>query len=113
MAGLGEASRARPDGRLVWVHAASVGESLSVLPVVGRLVAEGLAVMVTTGTTTSAALMAERLPDGAFHQFVPVDRARFVARFLDHWRPDFAVWVESEFWPVMLEETARRGIPMA
>ncbi|MCF8506923.1 MAG: HipA N-terminal domain-containing protein [Caulobacter sp.] len=89
-----------------------VGESLSVLPVIERLRAEDLPVMITTGTTTSAALMAERLPGGAFHQFVPVDRAPFVTRFLDHWRPDLAVWVESEFWPVMVEETARRGVPM-
>lgn len=110
---MGQPSRPRPEGRLVWVHAASIGESLSVLPVIERLVGEALSVLVTTGTTTSAALMRDRLPAGAFHQFVPVDSTPFVRRFLDHWRPDLAVWVESEFWPVMIEETASRRVPMA
>ncbi|MBF0335872.1 MAG: 3-deoxy-D-manno-octulosonic acid transferase, partial [Alphaproteobacteria bacterium] len=109
---LGHPSLPRPEGRLVWLHAASVGESLSVLPVVERLIRSGLAVLVTTGTTSSAALMRARLPPGALHQFVPVDRAPPVRRFLDHWRPDLAVWVESEFWPVMIEETAARDVPM-
>ena len=103
-----------PGGRLVWIHAASVGESLSMLPLVGRLRADrsGVGVLVTTGTVTSARLMDERLPEGVFHQYVPVDRVGYVRRFLDHWHPDLALWVESEFWPNMINETAARGIPM-
>ncbi|MEO1015327.1 MAG: 3-deoxy-D-manno-octulosonic acid transferase [Pseudomonadota bacterium] len=100
----GEASRPRPDGPLVWIHGASVGESLSVLPLVSRLQAirPSLAFMVTTGTITSAKLMTERLPSHAFHQFAPVDHPDYVARFMDYWRPDAAVFVESEFWPNLL-----------
>jgi 3-deoxy-D-manno-octulosonic-acid transferase len=106
-------SKARPEGRLVWLHAASVGEAVSTLPVVEALQARnGLTVLVTTGTVTSAALMQERLPDGAIHQFVPADRPSWVRRFLDHWRPGLALWVESEFWPNLLAETARRKIPL-
>ncbi|MGE5546918.1 MAG: 3-deoxy-D-manno-octulosonic acid transferase [Solirubrobacterales bacterium] len=109
---LGVPGRPRPDGTLAWLHAASVGESLSLLPLVERLAARpGISVLVTTGTVTSARLMAERLPEGAFHQFIPVDRAAWVRRFLDHWRPDLALWAESEFWPNLLLETARRRIP--
>jgi len=110
----GEAGRTRPDGRLVWVHAASVGEALSVLPLVERLrlAPAGPHVLLTTGTVTSARLMAERLPAGAFHQFVPVDRPDAVARFLAHWRPDLALWVESELWPNLVVEARRRGTPM-
>jgi 3-deoxy-D-manno-octulosonic-acid transferase len=107
----GHADRPRPDGRLVWVHAASVGETVSALPLVARLVATGVGVLVTSGTVTSAALAAERLPAGAIHQYVPLDLSPFVRRFLDHWRPDLAVFVESEIWPVTVAELAERDIP--
>ncbi|MBI1777163.1 MAG: 3-deoxy-D-manno-octulosonic acid transferase [Proteobacteria bacterium] len=110
----GVASRARPPGTLLWVHAASLGEAQSALALIERLLAEPARpeVLVTTGTPASAAVMAERLPPGAFHQFVPVDRVAWVERFLDHWRPDLALWIESELWPNLVLETASRGIPM-
>ena len=105
----------RPDGRLIWIHAASVGESLSILPLVNQLLAvrDDLHVLVTTGTVTSATLMAERLPERALHQFVPLDHPSYCRRFLDHWQPDVGVWVESEFWPNLIMETDERGIPLA
>ena len=109
----GIAGQERPAGPLVWLHAASVGEAVSMLPIVEALQGRGgLTVLVTTGTVTSAAMMADRLPEGAIHQFVPVDRPAWVQRFLDHWRPSLALWVESEFWPNLLTETARRKIPL-
>lgn len=94
----------RPEGVLLWIHGASVGESLSVLPLVARLrrLRPEVRFLVTTGTTTSARLMAERLPEGAVHQYVPVDHPRFVEGFLDHWRPQAAIFVESEFWPNLI-----------
>jgi 3-deoxy-D-manno-octulosonic-acid transferase len=106
-------SAARPDGPLVWIHAASVGESLSVLTLVRRLQAERpeIAILITSGTVTSARLLAERLPAGVIHQYVPVDRVPWVKRFLNHWRPDLVLWVESEFWPTLLSEVRRRNIP--
>ncbi|MFZ2466819.1 MAG: 3-deoxy-D-manno-octulosonic acid transferase [Parvibaculum sedimenti] len=103
----------RPDGKLVWIHAASVGESLSVLPLIDRLIAANLHVLITTGTVTSAHLMGERLPEGAIHQFAALDHPDYAARFLDHWKPDLAVWVESEFWPNLIVATHERGIPLA
>ncbi len=111
----GEASLQRPDGPLVWIHGASVGESLSILPLVDRLqdIRPGLAFLVTTGTITSARLMAERLPTSAFHQFAPVDHPGYVARFLDHWRPDAGLFVESEFWPNLLLNARARTPFMA
>ncbi len=107
----------RPSGRLAWIHAASVGESQSVLPVLARLLeTEDLTVLMTTGTVSSAALLAERLPglgeERALHRFVPLDVPRWAARFLDHWRPDVAAFVESELWPNLLAGCKRRGIPM-
>ncbi|SIS53662.1 3-deoxy-D-manno-octulosonic acid transferase [Phaeovulum vinaykumarii] len=114
---LGQASHPRPRGRLIWVHAVSVGESLSVLPLLERLVAPGGAegraqVLLTTGTLTSARLLAARAPEGVIHQFAPLDLPGALARFLDHWRPDVAVMVESEFWPRLLRAVAARGIPL-
>jgi 3-deoxy-D-manno-octulosonic-acid transferase len=107
----GKPSEPRPDGPLIWVHAASVGEFSAVLPLVEAMVERGIAALVTTGTVTSARIAAERLPAGALHQFVPLDVAPYLARFLDAWRPGAAVFVESEVWPVALAETERRGIP--
>jgi len=111
----GHAARPRPAGRLVWAHAASVGESLALLPLITRLVADdpALRLLVTTGTVTSAEMLARRLPERAIHQFAPVDLPQAVSRFLDHWRPDLALWVESEIWPNLIGATARRRIPMA
>ena len=111
---LGRPSRPRPDGPVVWAHAASIGESLSMVPLVERLLGErpGLRILFTTGTVTSAGMMAERLPEGAFHQYVPVDRLGYVRRFLDHWRPDMVLWAESEFWPNLVTESADRGVPV-
>jgi 3-deoxy-D-manno-octulosonic-acid transferase len=110
----GIAGKARPDGDLIWFHAASVGESLALLELIRRLTEErpGLTVLITTGTLTSAGVLADRLPEGAIHQFVPLDARPFVGRFLDHWRPDLAVWTESELWPTLICETHDRGIPM-
>ena len=105
----------RPPGRLVWLHAASIGEAQSILRLVERLLHDrpDLSALVTTGTVTSAELLAHRLPARALHQFVPVDRAPWIRRFLDHWRPDAAFWVESELWPNLLLEAQARGIPLA
>ena len=85
------------------------------LSLIDRLLVErpSLSVLVTTGTVTSARLLAHRLPaDRAWHQYVPVDRPAYVRRFLDHWRPDLALWVESELWPNLISETDRYGIPL-
>jgi 3-deoxy-D-manno-octulosonic-acid transferase len=112
---LGIAGRARPAGPLVWIHGASVGEAASVQVLIARILAThpDAFVLLTTGTVTSARLMAERLPGRAFHQFVPIDRAVYVRRFLDHWRPDIVLWVESEIWPNLLTAIRQRAIPAA
>jgi len=104
----------RPEGTLIWFHAASVGESLSILELVRRLgdLRKDLHFLITTGTVTSAAMLADRMPKGAFHQFVPVDVRPFIRNFLAHWRPDLALWTESELWPALMHETHRAGVPM-
>jgi len=109
---LGQASLERPKGPLIWVHAASVGEMLAVVSIVERLRAQGFAMLVTSGTVTSASLAEQRLPDGVLHQFIPLDGPLFVQRFLDHWRPGLALFVESDLWPNLICLSAMRGIPM-
>jgi 3-deoxy-D-manno-octulosonic-acid transferase len=108
----GEPSAQRPPGPLVWLHAASVGEFVAVLPLVERIRARGLTALMTTGTVTSAELAAKRLPPGALHQFIPLDMPSFITRFLDHWRPDLALFVESELWPNLMLTASARHIPM-
>ena len=108
----GEATRSRPSGPLVWVHGASVGESLSLLPIIEALTAQDYSVVVTSGTVTSAQVLARRLPEGSTHQYMPLDVSSYVDRFLDHWRPDLAIFAESEIWPNMICQAHRRNIPL-
>lgn len=112
---LGIAAVARPAAPLVWLHAASVGETNAVLPLMNHLRQRrpDLRFLLTTGTVTSAALAKERLADSDIHQYAPLDAPRIVARFLDHWRPNLAILTESEIWPNSIIECHDRGIPMA
>ncbi|MFS3134048.1 glycosyltransferase N-terminal domain-containing protein [Gluconacetobacter sacchari] len=117
---MGLTPRPRPPGKLIWLHAASVGETQSILPVIARLLArdDTLRVLVTTATVTAATLLDQRLAatrEGArvLHQFVPLDVPRWVGRFLRHWRPDAAALTESELWPNLVEACHRAGIPLA
>ena len=110
---LGRAGLPRPDGPLVWLHGASVGEGVALLPLVEALAAGGHRLLVTTGTVNSARVLAGRLPEGTIHQFAPLDLPGAVRRFVAHWRPALAVFAESELWPNMLGELDRAGVPFA
>jgi 3-deoxy-D-manno-octulosonic-acid transferase len=109
---LGQASEPRPDGPLAWLHGASVGESLALLPLIERLAARGFAILVSTGTSSAGAVIAPRLPAGALHQFLPLDVPQFLARFLDHWRPNLALIADSEIWPNLFLAIKHRNIPL-
>jgi 3-deoxy-D-manno-octulosonic-acid transferase len=111
---LGQPSASRPEGPLVWLHAASVGEALSTFELLRRLMEQrpGLSVLLTTGTRTSAELVSARAPRGVIHQFAPLDTPTAVAGFLDHWRPDLVLWTESELWPRQLTRLRRSGVPV-
>lgn len=111
---LGEASIARPEGPLFWFHAASVGETNAILPLIAELrrIRPALNILLTTVTVTSAKIAATRLPERAIHQFVPLDSPKFVRRFLEHWRPDLGLFTESEIWPNLIVEASDRKIPL-
>ena len=107
----GVASRPRPEGPVVWAHAASVGETIAVIPLIECLLSYGIGVVLTTGTVTSAQVVHERLGERVIHQYVPLDLRPAVTRFLDHWRPDLAIIAESEIWPMTILELGDRRVP--
>src|SRR5215216_1032681 len=102
----------RPIGPLVWIHGASVGEVLAAAALIERLRALDLRILLTSGTVTSAAIVAKRFPADVIHQYVPYDSPRYVARFLDHWRPSLALFIESDLWPNLILSSAARRLPM-
>ncbi len=111
---LGKATHARPVGPLIWMHGASVGECLSMMPLIKKILHKNEAahVMVTSGTVTSAQLMKERLPERAFHQYIPVDFPFAANRFVSYWKPDAVLWFESDFWPNLLNRIHQEGVPL-
>lgn len=110
---LGRADAPRPAGKLVWMHGASNGECLAALPLVEALTAKDIHVLMTSGTVSSAELMEARLPKGAIHQFVPIDTPGATRRFLEHWKPDVGLFVDSDLWPNLILGAHARGTKMA
>ncbi len=108
----GRAGIPRPGGRLIWIHAASVGETQSVLILIERLfwLYPNITVLLTTGTKTSAEFLKPRLHHRLLHQYIPLDHPGWVENFLDHWMPNFAIWVESELWPNLISQTRAKNI---
>ena len=102
----------RPHGPLVWIHGASVGEVLAAAALIEKLRELNLRILLTSGTVTSAAIVAKRFPADIIHQYVPYDSPRYVARFLDHWRPSLALFIESDLWPNLILSSAARRLPM-
>ena len=107
----GVASRERPEGPLIWFHAASVGETIAVVPLIESILDFGINIVLTTGTVTSAQVADERLGGRVIHQYVPLDLKPAVSRFLDHWHPDLAIIAESEIWPMTILELGARRVP--
>src|ERR1700692_1734333 len=102
----------RPRGPLVWIHGASVGEVLAAAALIEKLRALNIRILLTSGTVTSAAIVAKRFPADIIHQYVPYDSPRYVTRFLDHWRPSLALFIESDLWPNLILSSAARRLPM-
>jgi 3-deoxy-D-manno-octulosonic-acid transferase len=108
----GVSADSRPNGPLIWIHGASVGEVLAAAALIERLRALNMHILMTSGTVTSAAIIAKRFPPDVIHQYVPYDSPRYVARFLDHWRPSLALFIESDLWPNLILSSAARRVPM-
>ena len=112
---LGEATLARPDGKLVWIHAVGLGEVLALRPLVDSLqrAMPGLNVLLTSSARSSAQVIGKNLGPRTQHQMLPLDGPDFLRRFLDHWRPDLSIWSEQDIWPGAIHDIAARGIPLA
>jgi len=108
----GITSDTRPPGPMVWIHGASVGEVLAAAALIERLRALNIRILLTSGTVTSAAIVAKRFPPDIIHQYVPYDSPRYVARFLAHWKPSLALFIESDLWPNLILQSAARRLPM-
>jgi 3-deoxy-D-manno-octulosonic-acid transferase len=111
----GRYAASRASGPLMWLHAASVGESGVAFALIEALAARrpDLSFLLSTGTRSSAELAAKRADERTTHAYAPLDRAGAVRRFFDHWRPDLGVFIESEIWPNLILEAERRGVPLA
>lgn len=104
----GFASKARPKGKLLWIHAASIGETISALPFIDACNKElDYKILLTTGTVTSARIAKKNLPKNVIHQYVPIENYFAIRKFLSHWQPQLAVFIESEFWPCLAHEASK------
>jgi len=108
---LGFPSAPRQSGPLIWIHAASVGETLAALPLISKLVEQQFEILLTTVTLTSASLAEQRKGEHVTHQFAPLDVPSWLNRFLDHWQPQLVLFVEQELWPNTLHGLQERNIP--
>src|SRR4030088_365116 len=102
----------RPHGPLVWIHGASVGEVLAAAALIQGLRALHPRILLTSAPLPSAAIVANRFPADIIHQYVPYDSPRYVTRFLDHWRPGLALFIESDLWPHLILSGAARRLPV-
>jgi 3-deoxy-D-manno-octulosonic-acid transferase len=112
---LGKASLPRPGGALVWLHGASVGEGLALVSLAEQMRAlrPDLNLLLTTGTRAAAEMIPRRLEPGSEHQYAPVDVPAAARRFIGHWRPDLAVFIESELWPNLILTARASGAKLA
>lgn len=110
---IGKASLPRPEKSLLWVNAVSVGEAVAALTIIQAILKKypEVHVLLTTTTVSSAKVIEKRLPKNTIHQFCPVDTPQAVQRFLEHWKPDLAIWIESELWPNLIHKAQEKGIP--
>ena len=111
----GIAALPRPDGPLIWMHGASVGECTMLLPLIAQIKRErpDIFILITSATVTAANLLAERLPAHCVHQYVPLDHPKYAQRFIEHWQPDVAIWAESEIWPNLIKAAKDSGARLA
>lgn len=96
--------------KLIWIHVASVGETMSILTLIDKLktTLPSCQILLTSGTVTSARIIKDKLKDVVIHQYLPLDNYLCINLFLNHWRPKLVLFVESEFWPCIISETAKR-----
>jgi len=106
----------RSKGFLIWFHVASVGEGLSILPLVRKFEKDEKIqkILITSITLSSSEVLKKKLSKNIkiIHQFLPFDVPKFVNKFLNHWSPNLAIFIDSEIWPNLIFEIKKRKIPL-
>ncbi len=108
---LGKSYEIRPQSPLIWLHAASVGETLALVPLINYILSWKINILLTTCTVTSSSLVKKQFGNRLIHQYAPLDLDLAVHRFISHWKPDLALICESEIWPLRIKELAKMRIP--
>ncbi|MCZ2158113.1 lipid IV(A) 3-deoxy-D-manno-octulosonic acid transferase [Bartonella sp. 220] len=108
---LGKSHKIRPQSPLIWLHAASVGETLALFPLINYILSLKINILLTTGTVTSSSLVKKQFNNRLIHQYAPLDLDLAVRHFISHWKPDLALVCESEIWPLRIKELAKMHIP--
>jgi len=107
-------SKARGIGKLIWFHGASVGEILSIIPMIEKYEKEKSInkILITSSTLSSSKVLKKFKFKKTIHQFYPIDHIFFTKKFLNYWRPDLAIFIESEIWPCMFKQLKKNKIPL-
>jgi len=106
----------KPDGNLIWINAASIGELRSTIPLIKGLLKNNITILITTVTVTSAIHIKSIIEDignkNIIHQFSPIDHPLFIKKFLAHWKPNLLILIESEIWPHIILESYKKNISL-
>ncbi|XP_023913349.2 probable 3-deoxy-D-manno-octulosonic acid transferase, mitochondrial isoform X2 [Quercus suber] len=112
---LGLPSLSRPTGPLLWFHAVSLGEGITAIPIIKECMKQrpDVNVLMTTTTVSAFEVISKRLPSGVIYQFAPLDTPSAVGAFLDYWKPNAIILIESELWPNLIMGASENGIVLA
>ena len=103
-------SKKRRDGKIIWFHGASVGEILSIVPILEKYEKDKSIkkILLTTSTLSSSKVIKKLKFKKIIHQFYPLDHTLFAKKFLNHWKPKFVIFIEAEIWPAMFREINKK-----
>ena len=107
-------SKLRDNGKLIWFHGSSVGEIMSIIPIIKRYDNDKSInkILITSSTLSSSKILTKIKFNKTVHQFYPIDHFFFTNKFLNYWKPSVAIFVESEIWPSMFRSIKNKGIPL-
>tara|TARA_Y100001980_G_C14546486_1_gene326621 strand:- start:548 stop:1798 length:1251 start_codon:yes stop_codon:yes gene_type:complete len=107
-------TKIRSNGKLIWFHGASVGELMSIIPLIKKYEKEKSIhqILITSSTLSSSKIIKKFNFKKTIHQFYPIDHIIFVNKFLNYWRPNAVIFIESEIWPCMFKKINDKNIPL-
>ena len=113
---LSQINTPRGEGFLIWFHVASVGEAMSILPLIENFEQDGKIkrILITSITVSSAEVLKKKFNKNTkvIHQFLPFDILKYVKKFLKHWSPNLSIFIDSEIWPNLIFQIKERNIPL-